>query len=216
MAPPHPQATHPVDQASAVRLCSEAELGSLILQHDRRPNGCLEVGDTPLAESPDQKGLSRKSLQNIAVQTDFKTADLEMNTEQVRGEGGLGVELDKLKYQHNEINQSTLEETERAWKTEILSLEIHNELLVLKLEEAEKEAELHLTYLKSAPPTRETIQAKQGWEKRLKTIRVAKKIVQDPFNDHIQLVQKGAKLSRLPQVSTPNPPTCTHPFREVS
>lgn len=31
---------------------------------------------------------------------------------------------------------------------QILSLESRKELLVLKLEEAEKEAELHLTYLK--------------------------------------------------------------------
>ncbi|KAL8173450.1 UNVERIFIED_CONTAM: hypothetical protein K2H54_001634 [Gekko kuhli] len=270
-APPHPQAAHSTDQAGAVLLCSEAELGSLILQHDRRQNGCLDVEDTPLAESPDQEGLSQKSLQNIAVQTDFKTADLEVNTDQdieknldkmmseraslkeryqevldkqrqvenqlqvqlkhlqqrreeemknhqeilkaiqdvtvkreetkkkmekekkefLQKEQDLKaeieklcekgrrllkeqeekenkivsliaeqseekevweLELDKLKNQHNEINQSILEETERAWKAEILSLESRKELLVLKLEEAEKEAELHLTYLKSAPP----------------------------------------------------------------
>ncbi|KAL8173504.1 UNVERIFIED_CONTAM: hypothetical protein K2H54_002863 [Gekko kuhli] len=321
-APPHPQAAHSTDQAGAVLLCSEAELGSLILQHDRRQNGCLDVEDTPLAESPDQEGLSQKSLQNIAVQTDFKTADLEVNTDQdieknldkmmseraslkeryqevldkqrqvenqlqvqlkhlqqrreeemknhqeilkaiqdvtvkreetkkkmekekkefLQKEQDLKaeieklcekgrrllkeqeekenkivsliaeqseekevweLELDKLKNQHNEINQSILEETERAWKAEILSLESRKELLVLKLEEAEKEAELHLTYLKSAPPTRETLQAKQEWEKRLKTIRVTKESVRDRFNDHIQLVRKGAKLSSLPQIPTP-------------
>ncbi|XP_015283528.1 PREDICTED: RING finger protein 214 [Gekko japonicus] len=323
MAPPPLQAAHSTDQAGAVLLlCSEAELGSLILQHDRRQNGCLDVEDTPLVESPDQEGLSQKSLQNIAVQTDFKTADLEVNTDQdieknldkmmseraslkeryqevldkqrqvenqlqvqlkhlqqrreeemknhqeilkaiqdvtvkreetkkkmekekkefLQKEQDLKaeieklcekgrrllkeqeekenkivsliaeqseekevweMELDKLKNQHNEINQSILEETERAWKAEILSLESRKELLVLKLEEAEKEAELHLTYLKSAPPTRETIQAKQEWDKRLKVIRVTKESVRDRFNDHIQLVRKGAKLSSLPQIPTP-------------
>nr|XP_056716811.1 RING finger protein 214 [Euleptes europaea] len=321
-APLHPQADPSTDHAGAALICSEAELGSLILQHGRRQNGCLDAEDAPLAESPEQDGLSQKSLQNIAVQTDFKTADLEVNTDQdieknldkmmseraslkeryqevldkqrqvenqlqvqlkhlqqrreeemknhqeilkaiqdvtvkreetkkkmekekkefLQKEQDLKAEieklcekgrrllkeqeekenkivsliaeqseekevweteLDKLKDQHHEISQSILEETERAWKAEILSLESRKELLVLKLEEAEKEAELHLTYLKSAPLTRETIQAKQEWEKRLKKIRMTKESVRDQFNDHIQLVRSGAKLSSLPQIPTP-------------
>ncbi|KAJ7305271.1 hypothetical protein JRQ81_011187 [Phrynocephalus forsythii] len=116
------------------------------------------------------------------------------------------LELDKLKNQQNEINRSVLEETERAWKAEILSLESRKELLVLKLKEAEKEAELHLTYLKSAPPTLETIQPKQEWETRLNRIRMTKESVCDQFNDHIQLVRSGAKLSSLPQIPTPSLP----------
>ncbi|XP_054853619.1 RING finger protein 214 [Eublepharis macularius] len=321
MAPLHPQADLSTDPAGAI-ICSETELGSLILQHGRRQNGCLDLEDAPLAESPDQDSSSQKSSQNIAVQTDLRTADLEVNTDQdieksldkmmseraslkeryqevldkqrqvenqlqvqlkhlqrrreeemknhqeilkaiqdvtvkreetkkkmekekkefLQKERDLKAEieklcekgrrllkeqeekenkivsliaeqseekevweteLDKLKNQHNEINQSILEETERAWKAEILSLESRKELLVLKLEEAEKEAELHLTYLKSAPPTRETIQAKQEWEKRLKKIRMTKESVRDRFNDHIQLVRNGAKLSSLPQIPTP-------------
>ncbi|XP_074832874.1 RING finger protein 214 isoform X2 [Carettochelys insculpta] len=116
------------------------------------------------------------------------------------------MELDKLKNQHNEINRNILEETERAWKAEILSLESRKELLVLKLEEAEKEAKLHLTYLKSAPPTLETIRPKQEWEMRLNRIRMTKESVQDQFNGHIQLVRNGAKLSSLPQIPTPTLP----------
>ncbi|XP_050777846.1 RING finger protein 214 isoform X1 [Gopherus flavomarginatus] len=116
------------------------------------------------------------------------------------------MELDKLKNQHNEINRNILEETERAWKAEILSLESRKELLVLKLEEAEKEAELHLTYLKSAPPTLETIRPKQEWEMRLNRIRMTKESVRDQFNGHIQLVRNGAKLSSLPQIPTPTLP----------
>uniref|UniRef100_A0A8V0ZLI1 Ring finger protein 214 n=1 Tax=Gallus gallus TaxID=9031 RepID=A0A8V0ZLI1_CHICK len=116
------------------------------------------------------------------------------------------MELDKLKNQHNEINRNILEETERAWKAEILSLESRKELLVLKLEEAEKEAELHLTYLKSAPPTLETMRPKQEWEMRLNRIRMTKESVRDQFNDHIQMVRNGTKLSSLPQIPTPTLP----------
>ncbi|XP_074972396.1 RING finger protein 214 isoform X1 [Phalacrocorax aristotelis] len=120
------------------------------------------------------------------------------------------MELDKLKNQHNEINRNILEETERAWKAEILSLESRKELLVLKLEEAEKEAELHLTYLncacRSAPPTLETMRPKQGWEMRLNRIRMTKESVRDQFNDHIQMVRNGTKLSSLPQIPTPTLP----------
>ncbi|XP_042330373.1 RING finger protein 214 [Sceloporus undulatus] len=315
------------DQTGVILNCSKAELGSLILQHGRRQNGCPDVEDTPLAaplsgENQEQDGASPKPSHNMAIQTDFKTADLEVNTDQDI-EKNLGkmmserallkeryqevldkqrqvenqlqvqlkqlqqrreeemknhqeilkaiqdvtvkreetkkkmekekkeflqkeqdlkaeieklcekgrrllkeqeekeskivsliveqseekevweLELDKLKNQHNEINQSILEETERAWKAEILSLESRKELLVLKLEEAEKEAELHLTYLKSAPPTLETIRPKQEWETRLNRIRMTKESVRDQFNDHIQLVRNGAKLSSLPQIPTP-------------
>ncbi|KAM7083091.1 RING finger protein 214 isoform 1-T1 [Ciconia maguari] len=120
------------------------------------------------------------------------------------------MELDKLKNQHNEINRNILEETERAWKAEILSLESRKELLVLKLEEAEKEAELHLTYLncacRSAPPTLETMRPKQEWEMRLNRIRMTKESVRDQFNDHIQMVRNGTKLSSLPQIPTPTLP----------
>ncbi|XP_011908837.1 PREDICTED: RING finger protein 214 [Cercocebus atys] len=116
------------------------------------------------------------------------------------------MELDRLKNQDGEINRNIMEETERAWKAEILSLESRKELLVLKLEEAEKEAELHLTYLKSTPPTLETVRSKQEWETRLNGVRIMKKNVRDQFNSHIQLVRNGAKLSSLPQIPTPTLP----------
>ncbi|XP_063167422.1 RING finger protein 214 isoform X3 [Candoia aspera] len=312
-----PQSAHPTDLN-----CSKAELGSLILQHGRRQNGCPDLEDAPLAASLGQEDGVAKPSQNIAVQTDFRTADLEASTdldteknldkmmseraslkeryqevldkqrqvenqlqvqlqhlqqrreeemknhqeilkaiqdvtvkrketrkkmekekkeflqkeqdlkaeieklcekgrrllkeqeekeskivsliaEQAEEKEAWELELGKLKSQHSEINRSILEETERAWKAEILSLESRKELLVLKLEEAEKEAELHLTYLKSAPPTLETIRPKQEWETRLNKIRMTKENVRDKFNDHIQLVRNGAKLSSLPQIPTP-------------
>ncbi|KAH0623382.1 hypothetical protein JD844_031655 [Phrynosoma platyrhinos] len=295
---PHPE-DQSVDQTGVILNCSKAELGTLLLQHGKRQNGCPDLEDTPLA-APLTAMAALWLWTERKPQTDFKTADLEVNTDQdieknlgkmmserallkeryqevldkqrqvenqlqvqlkqlqqrreeemknhqeilkaiqdvtvkreetkkkmekekkdfLQKEQDLKAEIEKLCEkgrrllkeqeekeskinQHNEINQSILEETERAWKAEILSLESRKELLVLKLEEAEKEAELHLTYLKSAPPTLETIRPKQEWETRLNRIRMTKESVRDQFNDHIQLVRNGAKLSSLPQIPTP-------------
>ncbi|XP_067422234.1 RING finger protein 214 isoform X2 [Emydura macquarii macquarii] len=335
----HLQADVPAEQQHATNTGSEAELEASLLQQAREdggqeldnkplevpPHGENGIENSSIVQDSDQEASSQKPSQNIAVQTDFKTADLEVNTDQDI-EKNLGkmmserallkeryqdvldkqrqvenqlqvqlkqlqqrrqeemknhqeilkaiqdvtikreetkkkmekekkeflqkeqdlkaeieklcekgrrllkeqeekenkivsliaeqsdekevweMELDKLKNQHNEINRNILEETERAWKAEILSLESRKELLVLKLEEAEKEAELHLTYLKSAPPTLETIRPKQEWEMRLNRIRMTKESVRDQFNGHIQLVRNGAKLSSLPQIPTPTLP----------
>ncbi|XP_074072865.1 RING finger protein 214 isoform X2 [Macrotis lagotis] len=291
--------------------CSEEELQASAplegsedtgLDYGPPPNGENGVSGDRAGQDVDQDGSSLKLSQNIAVQTDFKTADLEVNTDQdieknldkmmtertllkeryqevldkqrqvenqlqvqlkqlqqrreeemkshqeilkaiqdvtikrqetkkkiekekkefLQKEQDLKaeieklceknrrelweMELDKLKNQDGEINRNIMEETERAWKAEILSLESRKELLVLKLEEAEKEAELHLTYIKSTPPTLETIRSKQEWETRLNGVRMMKENVRDQFNNHIQLVRNGAKLSSLPQIPTPTLP----------
>ncbi|XP_027713293.1 RING finger protein 214 isoform X2 [Vombatus ursinus] len=294
-----------------VNHCSEEELQASValegsedtgLDYPPPPNGENGVSGDRAGQDVDQDGSSLKLSQNIAVQTDFKTADLEVNTDQdieknldkmmtertllkeryqevldkqrqvenqlqvqlkqlqqrreeemkshqeilkaiqdvtikrqetkkkiekekkefLQKEQDLKaeieklceknrrelweMELDKLKNQDGEINRNIMEETERAWKAEILSLESRKELLVLKLEEAEKEAELHLTYIKSTPPTLETIRSKQEWETRLNGVRMMKENVRDQFNNHIQLVRNGAKLSSLPQIPTPTLP----------
>ncbi|XP_072835482.2 RING finger protein 214 [Pogona vitticeps] len=150
--------------------------------------------------------LCEKGSRLLKEQEEKEGKIVSLVAEQSEEKEAWELELDKLKDQQNEINRSVLEETERAWKAEILSLESRKELLVLKLKEAEKEAELHLTYLKSAPPTLETIQPKQEWETRLNRIRMTKESVRDQFNDHIQLVRNGAKLSSLPQIPTPSLP----------
>ncbi|XP_043851463.1 RING finger protein 214 isoform X2 [Dromiciops gliroides] len=305
------EAECPVNHQNASRDCSEEEIqasapleGSEDTGLDYRPppNGENGVSGDRAGQDVDQDGSSLKLSQNIAVQTDFKTADLEVNTDQdieknldkmmtertllkeryqevldkqrqvenqlqvqlkqlqqrreeemkshqeilkaiqdvtikrqetkkkiekekkefLQKEQDLKaeieklceknrrelweMELDKLKNQDGEINRNIMEETERAWKAEILSLESRKELLVLKLEEAEKEAELHLTYIKSTPPALETIRSKQEWETRLNRVRIMKESVRDQFNNHIQLVRNGAKLSSLPQIPTPTLP----------
>ncbi|XP_044525531.1 RING finger protein 214 isoform X2 [Gracilinanus agilis] len=310
-SPPSLEAKYHVNHQTTSRNCSEEELqaeapleGSEDTGLDYRPppNGENGVSGDRAGQDVDQDGSSLKLSQNIAVQTDFKTADLEVNTDQdieknldkmmtertllkeryqevldkqrqvenqlqvqlkqlqqrreeemkshqeilkaiqdvtikrqetkkkiekekkefLQKEQDLKaeieklceknrrelweMELDKLKSQDGEINRNIMEETERAWKAEILSLESRKELLVLKLEEAEKEAELHLTYIKSTPPTMETIRSKQEWETRLNGVRIMKENVRDQFNNHIQLVRNGAKLSSLPQIPTPTLP----------
>ncbi|XP_030076728.1 RING finger protein 214 [Microcaecilia unicolor] len=115
-------------------------------------------------------------------------------------------ELAELKKQHSEINQSVLKETERALKAEMLSLEIRRDLLVLRLEEAENEAVMRLVCLRSAPLTLDAIQNKQEWEMRLNDIQEKKEDLCAQFNDQIQLVKNGTKLSNLTQISSPTLP----------
>uniref|UniRef100_A0A8C6JH79 Uncharacterized protein n=1 Tax=Melopsittacus undulatus TaxID=13146 RepID=A0A8C6JH79_MELUD len=162
------------------------------------------IQDVTIKREETKKKMEKEKKEFLQKEQDLK-AEIEKLCEKGRRQLW-EMELDKLKNQHNEINRNILEETERAWKAEILSLESRKELLVLKLEEAEKEAELHLTYLKSAPPTLETMRPKQEWELRLNRIRMTKESVRDQFNDHIQMVRNGTKLSSLPQIPTPTLP----------
>ncbi|XP_006890877.1 PREDICTED: RING finger protein 214 isoform X2 [Elephantulus edwardii] len=162
------------------------------------------IQDVTIKREETKKKMEKEKKEFLQKEQDLK-AEIEKLCEKGRREVW-EMELDRLKNQDGEINRNIMEETERAWKAEILSLESRKELLVLKLEEAEKEAELHLTYVKSTPPTLETIRSKQEWETRLNGVRIMKKNVRDQFNSHIQLVKNGAKLSSLPQIPTPTLP----------
>ncbi|ERE75221.1 RING finger protein [Cricetulus griseus] len=162
------------------------------------------IQDVTIKREETKKKIEKEKKEFLQKEQDLK-AEIEKLCEKGRREVW-EMELDRLKTQDGEINRNIMEETERAWKAEILSLESRKELLVLKLEEAEKEAELHLTYLKSTPPTLETVRSKQEWETRLNGVRIMKKNVRDQFNSHIQLVRNGAKLSSLPQIPTPTLP----------
>ncbi|XP_044525396.1 LOW QUALITY PROTEIN: RING finger protein 214-like [Gracilinanus agilis] len=323
-SPPSLEAKYPVNQQTTSRNCSEEELQASAplegieetsLDYQPPPKRDNRVSGDRAGQNVDQDGSSLKLSQNIAVPTDFKTADLEVNTnqdieknldkmmtertflkeryqklldkhKQVANELKVQLkhlrqrreeeikshqetlkaiqyititaqeikkkiekekkkflqkdqdlkaeieklcekkkreqwqmELDKLKSQYGEIYMDVTEETKRARKAEILSLEGLKELLVLNLEEAEKEAKLHLTYIKSTPPTMETIRSKQEWETRLNGVQMMKENVRDQYNNHIQLVRNGAKLSSLPQIPTPTlppPPSNTYFMLQVS
>uniref|UniRef100_K7F281 Ring finger protein 214 n=1 Tax=Pelodiscus sinensis TaxID=13735 RepID=K7F281_PELSI len=84
------------EQQQATNNCSAGDLEASYLQQARGDGG-LEQDNKPLevppsgengiensrvAQNSDQEASSQKPSQNIAVQTDFKTADLEVNTDQ--------------------------------------------------------------------------------------------------------------------------------------
>ncbi|XP_021565926.1 RING finger protein 214 isoform X2 [Carlito syrichta] len=162
------------------------------------------IQDVTLRREEAKKKMEREKKRFLQKEQDLQ-AEIEKLCEKSRRQVW-EMELVRIKTQDGDLNHNFMEETDRAWKAEVLSLESRKELLVLKLEEVEKEAELHLTYLKSTPPTLETVRSKQEWETRLNGVRKMKKNVRDQFNDHIEQVKCGAKLRTLPQIPTPTLP----------
>ncbi|XP_043859092.1 RING finger protein 214-like [Dromiciops gliroides] len=162
------------------------------------------IQDVTIKQQETKKKIEKQKKEFLQKEQDLK-AEIEKLHEKNRKELW-EMELDKLKDQDGEINQNMMEEIQGAWKAEILSLERPKKLLVSTLEEAEKEPEQHLTYVKSTPLALETIRSMQEWETRLKRVRIMKESIWNQFNNHIQLVRNGAKLSSLPQIPTPTLP----------
>nr|XP_033774862.1 RING finger protein 214 isoform X2 [Geotrypetes seraphini]XP_033774863.1 RING finger protein 214 isoform X2 [Geotrypetes seraphini] len=152
------------------------------------------------------KMLQEKGTRLQTEQEEKENKIVCLTAEQSEEKEVLEQELKELKKQHSDINQSVLEETERALKAEILSLESRRDLLVLRLEEEKNEAALNLTYLRSAPLTLDAARNKQEWEMRLNNIREKKEDIFAQFNDQIQLVKNGTKLSTLTRIPSPTLP----------
>ncbi|XP_063799380.1 RING finger protein 214 isoform X2 [Pseudophryne corroboree] len=115
-------------------------------------------------------------------------------------------DLTFLKKKESEVTQSVLEELERAKTAEVLSLESRRDLLFISLEEAEKEAQVTLSYLRVAPANLEWMQLKQRWEARLAGILQLKANLREQIDNHIKQVKNGIKLSNLPSILAPNLP----------
>ncbi|KAG8569391.1 hypothetical protein GDO81_014390 [Engystomops pustulosus] len=113
-------------------------------------------------------------------------------------------ELAALKKKDSELNQSTIDHMERAKHAEVMSLESRRDLLLISLEEAEKEAEVTLSYLRVAPPNLEWIQLKQRWDARLAGIQQMKTNLLEQFETQIQQVKNGTRLANLPLIMAPN------------
>lgn len=113
-------------------------------------------------------------------------------------------ELTELRKKDSLLNQSAIEQMEHAKRAEIMSLETRRDLLLISLEEAEKEAEVTLSYLRVAPPNLEWIQLKQRWDARLAGIQQMKSNLQEQFEKQIRQVKNGTKLSNLPLIMAPN------------
>ncbi|XP_075046192.1 RING finger protein 214 isoform X2 [Mixophyes fleayi] len=143
-----------------------------------------------------------ESLQQEHKELENKIAGLLVEQTTEREE--LNAELASLKKKDSELTQSALEELERAKTAEVLSLESRRDLLFISLEEAEKEAEVTLSYLRVAPANFEWIQLKQRWEARLAGILQLKANLRDQIDTQIKQVKNGTKLSNLPSILAPN------------
>ncbi|XP_077105990.1 RING finger protein 214 isoform X2 [Ranitomeya variabilis] len=113
-------------------------------------------------------------------------------------------ELTDLKKKQSEANQSATEQIEHMRRAEVSSLESRRDLLLISLEEAEKEAEVTLSYLRVAPPNLEWIALKQRWEARLAGIQQMKANLQEQFEKQIKQVKNGTRLSSLPSILAPD------------
>ncbi|KAM9299046.1 RING finger protein 214 [Gastrophryne carolinensis] len=131
---------------------------------------------------------------------------VQLLAEQTTEKEEWAAELTSLKKKDNEATQAALKELERAKNTEVLSLESRRDILITSLQEAEKEAEVTLSYLRVAPPHKEWIQLKEKWEVRLAGIQQMKSNLQEQFSLQINQVRSGTKLSELPTVSSPKLP----------
>ncbi|XP_067910146.1 E3 ubiquitin-protein ligase TTC3-like isoform X2 [Heterodontus francisci] len=115
----------------------------------------------------------------------------------------LNEDLAKLRLQHKELNKNILEETERALKAEVQSLESKREVAVMMLDKAANEAELQIYNLSSIPASSDLA---HEWRRRLNDIQIQKENIKNQYHGHIQMVKNGAKLCSLPHIQLPNLP----------
>lgn len=143
-----------------------------------------------------------ESLQKEHTDIEKKITDLleEQTTERKEWDA----ELTELRKKDSQINQSTIEQMEHAKTAEVMSLETRRDLLLISLEEAEKEAEGTISYLRVAFPNSEKTQLKQRWDARLAGIQQMKTNLQEQFEKQIRQVRNGTKLSNLPSILAPN------------
>ncbi|XP_051895862.1 RING finger protein 214 [Pristis pectinata] len=115
----------------------------------------------------------------------------------------LNEDLAKLRLQHNKLSENILEETERALKAEVQSLESKREIAVMMLDQAANEAELQIFNLRSITGSSNLA---REWQRRLNDIQVQTENIKNQYKDHIQMVKNGAKLNSLPPIQTPTLP----------
>ncbi|XP_069751122.1 RING finger protein 214-like isoform X2 [Narcine bancroftii] len=115
----------------------------------------------------------------------------------------LNEDLAKLRLQHNKLNKNILEETERALKAEVQSLESKRDIAVMMLEQAANEAELQICNLRSATGSSNLA---REWQRRLSNIQVETENIKNQYKGHIEMVKNGAQLSSLPPIQMPTLP----------
>ncbi|GCB62917.1 hypothetical protein scyTo_0000081 [Scyliorhinus torazame] len=123
-------------------------------------------------------------------------------------------DLAKLKRKHAELNKNILEQTERALKAEIQTLESKREFAIMMMDKAANEAKLHICNLSSVPGSSNLV---QKWRERQKDINEQQENINNQYNGHIQMVKNGTKLGSLSHIQLPKlppapPAVLTHPL----
>ncbi|XP_053547374.1 RING finger protein 214 [Bombina bombina] len=147
-----------------------------------------------------------KTEQLMQQEEELETKIVSLLAEQTKERQEWEAELVALQSVQGEITRNMQEETERAVRAEVLSLESQRDLYMVSLEEAENEAEVTLSCLRVATPTLEWIQLKQLWEARMAGIQQIKKNLREQFESQIHRVKSGCSLSNLPSISEPDLP----------
>ncbi|XP_075185048.1 RING finger protein 214 isoform X2 [Anomaloglossus baeobatrachus] len=150
---------------------------------------------------------SRKKLEKEQREQAQKEEDLGaelLNLQSMNDRKEWDTELTELKKKHGEVNDRAIKQIEHTRNAEVMSLESRRDLLLISLDEAEKEAEVTLSYLRVAPPNMEWIKLKQRWEARLAGIQQMKANLQEQFEKQIKQVRNGTKLSSLPSIMAPD------------
>ncbi|XP_043936895.1 RING finger protein 214 [Protopterus annectens] len=126
-------------------------------------------------------------------------------------------ELAEMKKDDDDLRSKILEETERAMKAEVSSLEISRELASMTFAEVVHKAEQHVGTLQIYSRHPEMRQKRKEWERYLVNIRRNEENLLAQYNSHIQLVKNGAKLSSLPEIPSPIlPPAPAEDFSAYS
>ncbi|XP_038635277.1 RING finger protein 214 isoform X2 [Scyliorhinus canicula] len=115
----------------------------------------------------------------------------------------LNEDLAKLKRQHAELNKNILEQTERALKAEVQTLESKREFAIMTLDKAANEAELHICNLSSVPGSSNLV---QKWRERQKDVEEQLENINNQYSGHIQMVKNGTKLGSLSHIQLPKLP----------
>ncbi|XP_030637564.1 RING finger protein 214 isoform X2 [Chanos chanos] len=107
-------------------------------------------------------------------------------------------EMERLHRQADEANHTAL-------KDEIGALETERDVCVSLVEDWIEDAERYLDTLR-LDPSQQHLQQQLEWEKNITVIRSSLSVLQNKFNENLQLLHKGHPLDSLPSVSPPSLP----------
>ncbi|XP_069744724.1 E3 ubiquitin-protein ligase DZIP3-like isoform X2 [Narcine bancroftii] len=116
----------------------------------------------------------------------------------------------QLEEEMKNAKQTETENIKKAMSQECLFLEMRRDFLLSNLEaallEAEHQLHFHMAKTKRMIVDLSHIQAVNKWKASATDLRSKIDYTKENFNNHIQLIKNGAKLSSLPELINPEPP----------